>query len=489
MKKILLLILIAFLTHSCLVTKNYQEPELDVPTVYRDFKEIDSTSMAMVPYECFFNDPLLLDYIDEALTNNYDMRLALQNVYRSQALYRQGRAGYVPTLNVDASVNSSDFSDNSFQGQQARQGNQSSDGNVPSRIEQYDLTGTLDWEIDLWGGITSNKRATAAAYLQSEAGQRLVKTSIISNVASQYYLLMALDEQLEIAQQAVEARKGSFDITEKLKKAGLEREVAVQQSGSQLKIAELLALDLELQIKLAENAFSVLLGKNPQEVSRGKIDSTFLDREIEIGLPSQLLRNRPDVVQAEFNLINAFELENVARADFYPQLNIGASAGFRSVNASDWISSASLFNTLVAGLAQPILNNRRIKTNFEVAQINQQTASLEFKQTLLTAYQEVNDAWFTQNSLTEQYKVRQEQVEFLDNATDYSFRLYQSGLSSYLEVLIADSNKLNAQIELVNLKLNQLNATVELYRALGGGWNKKIEPASTMLSNEEKKND
>ena len=124
-----------------------------------------------------------------------------------------------------------------------------------------------------------------------------------------------------------------------------------------------------------------------------------------MGLPSQLLRNRPDVIQAEFNLINAFELENVARADFYPQLNIGASAGFRSVNASNWISSASLFNSLVAGLAQPILNNRRIRTNYEVAQLNKKTASLEFKQTLLTAYQEVNDAWYTQNSLEEQYKM------------------------------------------------------------------------------------
>ncbi|SCY17105.1 efflux transporter, outer membrane factor (OMF) lipoprotein, NodT family [Nonlabens sp. Hel1_33_55] len=489
MKNIFLLLLLSFVTHSCLITKNYQKPELDVPVVYRDFKEVDSTSMASVPYELFFKDILLLGYIDEALINNYDLRLSLQNVYRSQALYQQGRAGYLPTLNVDATVTSSDFSDNSFQGQQARQGNQSSNGNIPSRIEQYDLTGTLDWEVDLWGGITSNKRATAAAYLQSEAGQRLVKTSIISNVASQYYLLMALDEQLETALKAVDARQRSYEITQKLKKAGLEREVVVQQSGSQLKIAELLALDLELQIKVAENAFSVLLGKNPQQISRSELVDVFMDREINMGLPSQLLRNRPDVIQAEFNLINAFELENVARADFYPQLNLGASAGFRSVNASNWISSASLFNSLVAGLAQPILNNRRIRTNYEVAQINKKTASLDFKQTLLNAYQEVNDAWFTQNSLEEQYKILQEQVLFLDNATDYSFRLYQSGLSSYLEVLIADSNRLNAQIELINLKLDQLNATVELYRALGGGWNKVIVPVDTMLSNEKEKDE
>ena len=482
MKNYVYILFVSLLTQSCLVVKEYRRPNLDVPEKFRGFKDMDTIFMAIMPWEELFKDPLLRGYIDEALVNNYDQRLSLQNVYRSQALYQEGRAGYIPTLNINAMASSTDFSENSFQGQQASgQGNQSGGGNDMGRIAQYDLTGTLDWEIDLWGGITSNKKATAAAYLQSEAGQRLVKTIIIANVASQYYLLTALDEQLEIAKLAVESRKNAYEVTQKLKQAGQEREVAVQQAGSQLKTAELLALDLKLRVKQAENAMCVLLGKNPQTIERGEIGSEYPTAQINLGIPSALLRNRPDVLQAEYNLTNAFERTNVAKTDFYPKLNLGASAGLRSLNASDWISSASLFNSIMGGLAQPILNRRKLRTNYEVARINQETASLEFKQTLLVAYREVSDALYTYRIRADQYKVQGEQMEFLQNATDYSFKLYQSGLTNYLDVLIADTNKLNAHIELVNLKFDGLQATIDLYRALGGGWNKIIDPAETML--------
>ena len=472
--KLFVLVIVLFTLQSCLVTKEYTRPEIEIPDNFRDFKQNDSISMAMIPWEELFEDTILRNYINEALTNNYDAQLALQDILKAQAQYKQGKAGYLPTLSLDASITSSEFSGNGIQGLQFGGANQGGGG--ASRIEQYNLSGTLNWEIDIWGGITSNKKATAAAYLATEAGQRVVRTSLITNIGTLYYDLIALDEQLYIAQQTVEARKNSFDITKKLKEAGREREVAVQQAGSQLKIAELLTLQIELDIKTTENAFSILLGKSPQEIVRGDFRERPPNLNTEVGLPSAILRNRPDVIQAEFNLIQAFELTNVAKTDFYPKLTLGGTAGFSSLEASNWISSASFFNNLVAGLAQPLLNNRKIKTAHEVAQIDQKSALLEFERTLLISYQEVADAYLTYNSITEQYVVTEDQVSFLENASNYSLKLYQNGFTNYLDVLIADTNLLNAQISLINTRFSKISATIELYRVLGGGWNKVIDP-------------
>ncbi|QCW99475.1 TolC family protein [Aggregatimonas sangjinii] len=475
--KIITIILIVLALQSCLVTKEYVTPEIEIPDNFRDFKDNDSISMAMMPWEELFEDTVLRDHINEALTTNYDAQLALQDILRAQAQYKQGKAGYLPTLSLDGSATSSKFSGNGIQGLQFGGGDQGGNpAGGSSRIEQYNLSGTLNWELDIWGAITSNKKATAAAYLATEAGQRVVRTALIANIGTLYYELIALDEQLFIARQTVEARKNSFDITQKLKEAGREREVAVQQAGSQLKIAELLELQLELEIKTTENAFSILLGKSPREIERGDFRERPPNLNTSVRLPSAILRNRPDVIQAEFNLINAFELTNVAKTEFYPKLTLGGTAGFNSLDASDWISSASFFNDLVAGITHPLLNNRKIRTAYEVAKIDQQSALLEFERTLLISYQEVADAYLTYNSITEQYNVTDEQVDFLENASNYSLKLYQNGFTNYLDVLIADTNLLDARISLINTRFAKISATIELYRALGGGWNKVIAP-------------
>lgn len=481
--KFFILVFVLFTLQSCLVTKTYERPAIEVPEEFRDFKENDSISMALMPWEELFEDTILRGYINEALSNNYDARLALQDILRAQAQYKQGRAGYLPTLSLDASATSSEFSGNGIQGLQFGGGGANPGGGGSSRIEQYNVSGTLNWEIDVWGGITSNKKATAAAYLATEAGQRVVRTSLIANIGTLYYELIALDEQLYIAEQTVKARKNSYEITQKLKVAGREREVAVQQAGSQLKSAELLALQVALDIKTTENAFSILLGTSPQEINRGDFRERPPNLNTSTGLPSAILRNRPDVVQAEFNLIQAFELTNVAKTDFYPKLTLGGTAGFNSLEASNWISSASFFNDLVVGLAAPLLNNRKIKTAYEVAQIDQKSALLEFERTLLISYQEVADAYLTYNSITDQYEVTQEQVLFLENATNYSSKLYQNGFTDYLDVLVAETNLLNAQIALINTRFSKISATIELYRALGGGWNKRIEPEEILNDN------
>ena len=265
-------VLAVLLFQSCLVTKDYERPATEIPDDFRDFRENDSLSMAMMPWEELFEDPILREYINEALNTNYDAQLALQDILRAQAQYKEGRAGYLPTLSLDASVTSSKFSENGLQGLQFGGGNSGQGGNQvggSSRLEQYSLSGTLNWEIDVWGGITSNKKATAAAYLATEAGQRVVRTSLIANIGTLYYELIALDEQRYITEQTVETRENSYRITQKLKEAGREREVAVQQAGSQLKAAELLLLQLDLNIKITENAFSILLGKSPLEIKRG----------------------------------------------------------------------------------------------------------------------------------------------------------------------------------------------------------------------------
>ncbi len=461
---------ISLLLNGCFVAKNYERPELETVDLYRNFSENDTTSIATMPWNELFTDPVLQELIARGLQNNYDLKIAYQQVLAAEAYYKQGKAGYIPIVDLSASVTSSEFADNSALGQQFANIGGNNGGGPSGRLEQYDLTTNLSWEADIWGRIRGNKRALGAAFLQSEAVRRAVQTELVASIASAYYQLLAFDAQLAIAEKTVKVRQKSFETIQSLKASGEETEVAVKQTEAQLVTAEILAIDLRLQIVLLENTLSILLGESPKEIERGQLAQQEVLTDFSVGLPSQLLRNRPDVIQAEYNLINRFELVNVARADFYPKITLSASAGFQSLAFGDWFESASFFNNLVAGLAQPLLNQRQIRTQFEVAKAQKKEALFNFKNTLLIAGQEVSNAMATYKAESEKYILRETQVLALTDAADFSTELLVNGYANYLEVLRANDEQLAAQLELINTKYLQLNAIVSLYQALGGGW-------------------
>ena len=445
---------------SCFVAKDYERPEvLEEESFRTDRIPQDSLTMADISWREMFTDPLLIAYIQKGLESNIDIRVAIQRVAMAEAYVKQGKAGYFPTLNLSGGVNHQILSGNSQFG-----------SIFDGSITQYEATGNLSWEADIWGKIRSTDRAYRASFLQSVAAHQAVKTEIIADIASMYYQLLALDEQLNITQETITNRESSLETIIALKQAGTVTEVAVQQTEAQLYRAQAVLVEIEANIRLLENAFSILLGEAPQQVDRTSLAEQEVETELKIGVPALLLRNRPDVIAAEYSLINAFQLINVARSSFYPSLRLTAGGGYQSLDLAELFNPNSLFANFAGSIAQPLLNQRRIRTQYEVAQAEQEIALLNFKRSLLNASREVSDALYSFEAAEEKIELKIKEFDAYDLATTYSEELLDNGMVNYLEVLTARENALNSRLELINAELNKLYAIVDLYQALGGGW-------------------
>lgn len=459
--KLILVAILPLLLQSCFTAKTYERPSVETENLYRtDNLPQDSISFASVSYKDLFKDTYLRTYIERGLQNNLDIRIALQNIAAAEAYVKQGKAGYLPTLNGAASA--------------TRTARTSENGQFGSfftqPFNQFETSGTLSWEADIWGKIRSAKRASDASYLQTVAAHRVVKTSLVSQIATTYYQLLALDKQISVTEETIETRSKSLETITALKEAGQENQVGVDQTAAQLYSAQSQLLDLKNALYKTENTLSILLSEAPQDYDRGTLDDQKLSTNMQLGVPALLLRNRPDIMQAEYGLVNSFELTNVARSNFYPSITLSAQGGFQSLELDNWIDSSSIFANLVGGLTQPIFNGRKVRTAYEVAKAQQEQSLLSFKQSLLVAGKEVSEALYDYNISVEKEAFVSKQVVALKRAEDNSEELLNSGYLTYLDLLTARENSLNAELSLVDNKLDQLSATVELYRSLGGGW-------------------
>lgn len=463
--KIAAVVFTGILLQGCFAAKEYKRPEIKAENLYRtEIVSQDTVSMADISWEKMFTDPVLQGYIKKGLQNNYDIRNAIQNVIAAEANLKQGKAGYFPTLSLGADWTHIEQSKNSQIGRIVSQTGGS------TNLDQYQLLGNFAWEADIWGKIRSNKRAVSASYMQTIAANQLVKTQVITNIASYYYQLLSLDAQLKVAEQTLINRNESVEAILSLKDAGNVNEVGVKQTEAQKYATELIIEDTKNNIILVENSLSLLLGEPAKKLERGTFDAQNLNPQLQLGVSAQLLRNRPDVVAAEYGFINAFELTNVARSNFYPSFKITATGGLQSIELSDWINTNSLFANIVTGLTQPLFNGRQIRTRYEVAKAQNEQALVKFEQALMTASKEVSDALATYNNETKKLTIREKQVDALTKAADYSDELLEYGLVNYLEVLTAKDNALNTQLNLIDNKYRQQLAIVNLYKALGGGW-------------------
>lgn len=459
--KIVVLVATATVMQSCFVAKEYDRPELKTENLYRnEIVSTDTVSLANVAWENVFTDPLLQGYIKKGLENNLEIKIAMQNIAAAEASMKQGKAGYFPTLSAGADWTHQELSRNSQFGTLLQD----------RSTNQYQLTGNLSWEADIWGKIRSNKRAVNAAYLQTTAANQAVKTQLIANIAATYYQLLSVDAQIKLAEKTLINRDKSVETIIALKKAGNVTEVGVKQTEAQKYATQIIIADLKNSIIILENTISILLGQGPAKVERSTFESQSMQPTITLGVPATLLRNRPDVIAAEYNLISNFEQTNVAKSNFYPILKLTASGGLQSIDLKEWFSANSIFANIITGLTQPIFNQRQIKTRFEIAKVNQEKAYLLFEQSLLTAGKEVSDALAQYNNETYKLTVREKQVDALNKATDYSDELLTYGLANYLEVLTVKDNALNAELSLIDNKFQQYKAIIQLYRALGGGW-------------------
>ena len=452
--------LAALVMQSCITAREYSRPEVETPAAYRaDSLNSDSVSLATLPWTDLFRDKHLQGYIQRGLENNPDVQIAVQNILIAEQYLKQGKAGYYPSLSATAGFTRTKNSPNSQFGSL-----------FSEPIEQFQLSGSLSWEADIWGKIRSTKRAAQATYLQSTAAHRAITTRLIASLATTYYQLLALDKQESIAVLTFGSRKNSLETIQALKAAGQVTEVAVKGAEAQVYATEIILIDLRKNIRLLENSFCILLGEAPHALARGSLDAQELNPGLSTGVPSQLLSNRPDVMQSEYALVNAFELTNVARASLYPTLSLGANGGFQSLEAATWLNTSSLFSQLLGSLTQPLLNGRQLKTQLKVSEARRQQALLDFRKAMLTAGREVSDALYEFNAQTDIAEARRHELVALSQAEAFSEELLNYGLADYLEVLTARQNALNTELRLIDAQYGQLSALVELYRALGGGW-------------------
>jgi outer membrane protein, multidrug efflux system len=456
-KQILIVTGVVGILVSCSTSRHYQRETVSTDKLFGDTLVTDSVTMASQPWRELFTETHLQKLIQEGLDNNPDLLLAMQKVAEAEAYFSQSKAALLPSVSANG------------KGTYVRNP-ESIYPDGPREVTTYQLSGEASWEVDLWGKLSSSKRAAYANFMASDAGRKAVQTRLISSIASAYYTLAGLDAKLAITQQTV---KNNIDLVETikvLKESGKVTGAAIVQSEAARYATEVTIPDLQQQIREAENALCLLLGRVPGTVERGKIEDQTLSSILKTGVPAQLLDNRPDVMQAEFAVMSAYETTSSARAYFYPALTLTASTGFAAADLNKLLDPTSFAANVIGGLAQPLFNKRINSTRLKVAKAQQEEALISFRNTLLKAGQEVHNTLGSYESSVRKIALRKLQLDALIKSVDYTKELLTYGSATYTEVLNAQTSLLSAQLNSVNDQLQQLNAVVTLYRALGGGW-------------------
>lgn len=465
-KTVMIVILITTII-SCTVSKDIETPKDAFPGNFRNTSvSKDTASIGDLEWKNFFTEKDIIQLIDSAVVRNNDLQIAAKNIEIAQYRFTQSKWGNVPQANLFVNASTSNPSDNSFTGMNLNQ------ALGVKHIEDYSAGVSLSWEADIWGKIKSQKKGAFASYLQSEEVKKALQTTIVANVSSGYYNLLMLDAQLEIAKKNVQLIDSTTTFIKLKFDAGQVTSLAIQQSEAQkLNAAQLVPL-LEQNIAIQENALSVLTGSFPNSKKRSIVLSAVeVKNNALIGIPSSIVSRRPDVKSAELILKTANANVGITKADLYPALRITAQGGLNSFESSNWFTiPASLFGTVAGGLTQPLLNNKRLKTQYNIAVAEREKAVLNFRQSVLIAVSEVSDALVKVEKLQQQESFLQERVKTLQLAIKNAKMLFQNGMAEYLEVLSAQANLLQSELELANIKREQLTANTELYRALGGGW-------------------
>lgn len=454
MKRILYIIGCVTALSSCRIYSSYQRPDgLPTDSLFRDTTIVsadDSLSFGDLPWEDVFGDPQLQELIRYGLAHNTDMQTALLRLDEAKAQLLSAKLAFLPslTLSPQGTLTSTDGS---------------------KTVKTYELPLQASWEVDLFGSLRNAKKGTQATLLQQQAYQQAVRSELIASIANHYYSLLMLDEQIDISSSTMEVWKDQVRLMEAKLKVGEENENAVTQARASLYELEATHNDLLRQQREAENSLCTLLGMTCRTVGRGKLSEQVFPETFQTGVPLRLLARRPDVVQAEMTLASAYYSVNQARSAFYPNLTLTGSAGWTNslgqtiTNPGGWILSA------VASLTQPIFNRGKLISNLRVSKDEEQIALLGYKQTLLEAGQEVNDALYAVSSVRRTLDSHRKQCQELERSIVTAEALYRTGNATYLELLSARQALLSARLNVVTDSFTYCQSVISLYNALGGG--------------------
>jgi NodT family efflux transporter outer membrane factor (OMF) lipoprotein len=458
-KQIISLICATALLSSCHIYKTYKRPQ-DISTagLYRDTTEMNTTqasdtlNFGNLPWQSVFTDPQLQLLIKEGLEHNSDLRTAVEKIKEAQAPLLAAKLAFVPSFTLSPKGTISSF-------------------DKGAATKTYSLPVTSGWQIDLFGHLLNPKRYAKATVEQMKAYQQAVRSQVIANIANMYYTLLMLDRQLDISEQTSVILKKNAETMEAMKDAALYNTTAAGVEQSKAAYAQVLASlsGLRQSIRETENALCILIGKVPQEIKRGILEKQDLPQEFSIGIPLQLLSNRPDVRAAEMSLAASFYNTNTARAAFYPQITLSGSAGWTNSAGSAIINPGKFLASAVTSLTQPLFENGVNIAKLRIAKAQQEEAKIQFEQTLLEAGAEVSNALYQYQTASNKVEARAMQVKSAQNAADYTKDLFKLGTSTYLEVLSSEQSYLSAQLSEVSDTFDRMQSVINLYQALGGG--------------------
>lgn len=464
--KLIVSVLLIMAVSSCRVGKEYQRPAVELPAQFNAVPFADTSSMADIEWKNFFTNAELQTLIDNGLKYNHDLLIALNRIQIAQQRASQAKLLQLPEINFEATGSISRPSDNSLNG--------ISIGSFlgKSYVEDYQASFNISWEADIWGKLRNQKEAALATYLQTYEARKAVQTQLVANIAQGFYNLLMLDKQLEITKRNLVLSDSFVVATRLLKDAGITNALAVQQAESQRQSTALLVPQLEQSVAIQENALQLLTGQLPGTIARNVSLAEFsVPGNLSAGLPASMVSRRPDVRSNEMALIVANAQVGVAHANMYPAFNITLGTGLESFKASNWFNiPSSLFGLAAGTIAQPIFRRKELRAQFEVTKLQREEAVIVFRQSVLRAVGEVSDALVQLDKLKQQQQIATDQVDTLQHAIFNARLLFRSDLANYLEVITAQANALQAELNLASIQRQQLAAMVDLYRSLGGGW-------------------
>jgi NodT family efflux transporter outer membrane factor (OMF) lipoprotein len=470
--RLLVLIVVATFGASCTLGPNYARPPIETPGSYRDVvnpaTQPGPESLADLQWFELFKDDTLTKLVNTALQQNFDLRIAAERVLQAREQFRITRSNQFPS--VDGTVSGTSQRRSEIGSTTLPQG-------VDPEVASVRAGFNLNWELDVWGRLRRMNESARAQYLATEEGRRGVVTTLIADVTQTYLTLRALDLQLEIGHRTREIAVDNLRLTELRRDRGVATTLDVRQAEQLLYTATGQIAGVEREVAQTENALSLLLGHAPGDVDRGqRLEAFQVPPVVPAGIPSSLLERRPDIRQAEQELISANAEIGVAKAEYFPRISLTGMLGVESRGLSDVLTARAGMWTIGASAVAPIFNAGRTRANVRLTESVQRELLVNYQRAIYGALREVSDALAGYRKTSEQRGEQERLVGALRDATRLSNQRYQGGIDSYLQVLDSQRNLFQSELDLAGLRRQELGSIVELYRALGGGWTEASQP-------------
>ncbi|WP_053976298.1 TolC family protein [Mangrovimonas xylaniphaga] len=464
---------VLFVISSCVPAKEVRDENTALPETFSEQVVVDTSNSAKINWKEFFKDDYLTALIDTALVNNQELNIMLMQVDMAKNEIRARKGEYLPYVDIQAAGEVEKVGRYTSQGANDANTDIRPGEEFPEPLPNFQVAAVASWEVDVWKKLRNSKKAAVMEYLSSVEGKNFMVTNLISEVAESYYELQALDNKLAIITQNLQLQQDALKTIRLQKQAAKATELGVQRLEAEVFKNKSELYSVKQEVVEAENRINFLIGRSSQHINRQS--EGFIDTEMDtifVGVPSQLLANRPDIRQAEYELAAAKLDVKVAKANFYPSFTIRAGVGLEAFSLKYLFNTpTSLLYTLAGDMVAPLINRNAIKAEYFNANDRQVQAIFEYEKSILGAYIEVVNGVSKIDNLRESYHLKEQQVEALTKSIDITNKLFRSARADYMEVLLTQRDALESKMELVETKKEQMTAFVTMYKALGGGWN------------------